>query len=115
MADFHERMIELRKERGLSQYSFAEAVHSTRSTISGYEVEGKEPNFAQLIAFADYFGVSVDYLLGRTDQRKPGPPSGDAPVLSFEERVLIRDYRKLSKKGVTYLQQQLDIALTVYK
>ena len=41
-----------------------------QNTISQYETGEREPGIAELIAFADYFGVSVDYLLERTDNPK---------------------------------------------
>lgn len=69
MSVFSDRFIALRKEEGLSQYDFAKKMNMSRSTISGYEVEGKEPNHALLRKFAEHFGVSTDYLLGLTDER----------------------------------------------
>lgn len=115
MADFHQRLIELRKEKGLSQYAFAEIVNSTRSTISGYETEGKEPSFAQLIVFAEFFGVSIDYLLGYSNQRwyNDKAASGDL-ILSAAEKRLINIYRQLSNKGIAYLEQQAEIASAMY-
>jgi transcriptional regulator with XRE-family HTH domain len=62
---FSTRLIELRKERGLTQSELAKAINKTRSTLSGYETEGKEPDYGLLCTFAEYFGVTLDYLLGR--------------------------------------------------
>ena len=42
----------------------------TQKRISHYEISDHEPNFVALIKIADYFDVSVDYLLGRTDNPK---------------------------------------------
>ncbi len=42
-------------------------LNTNRNTISRYENEEREADYATLIMFADYFGVSPDYLLGRTD------------------------------------------------
>lgn len=61
---FPQRLIELRKEKSLSQEALGKALGMKRSTISGYEVEGKQPDFDTLMLFAKYFGVSTDYLLG---------------------------------------------------
>lgn len=61
---FPQRLIELRKERSLSQEALGKALGMKRSTISGYEVEGKQPDFDTLMLFANYFGVSTDFLLG---------------------------------------------------
>ena len=69
MSLFSDRLISLRKEMGLTQYEFAKNLKMSRSTISGYEIEGKEPNYTTLRTFAEYFGVSADYLLGLSDER----------------------------------------------
>lgn len=69
MKVFSQRLIALRKERELTQADLAKAVHKTRSTISGYETEGKEPDYEMLCSLARFFSVSVDYLLGVEDCR----------------------------------------------
>lgn len=69
MKKFSNRLISLRKERGLTQEGLAKAINKTRSTISGYETEDKEPNLELICSLAEYFGVSTDYLLGKSDER----------------------------------------------
>jgi len=64
MKIFSQRLIALRKERDMTQADLAKAIHKTRSTVSGYETEGKEPDYEMLCSLAQFFGVSVDYLLG---------------------------------------------------
>lgn len=61
---FSERLIEQRNKKGLTQSELAAAIDKKRSTISGYETEGKEPNIETLCQLADFFGVTVDYLVG---------------------------------------------------
>lgn len=61
------RLKELRKEKGLSQLRLATDLHTTQNTISRYETGEREPGIAELIKIADYFNVSVDYLIGRTE------------------------------------------------
>ena len=61
------RLKELRKSRGLSQQRLAMELNTTQNTVSRYETGEREADYAMLIAIADYFGVSIDYLLGRTD------------------------------------------------
>lgn len=63
-AIFSARLIEERNKKGLTQAGLANALNKKRSTISGYETEGKEPNLETLCEFAEFFGVSTDYLLG---------------------------------------------------
>lgn len=69
MQKFSERLISLRKEREMTQSDLAKVCKKQRSTVSGYETEGKEPDYELLCSMADYFGVTTDYLLGRDDER----------------------------------------------
>ena len=69
MQKFSDRLISLRKERGMTQEELAKAINKKRSTLSGYETEGKEPDHELVCFLAKYFGVSTDYLLGYSDER----------------------------------------------
>lgn len=61
------RLKELRKKKGISQQRLATDLNTTQNTISRYETGEREPGIDDLTKIADYFNVSVDYLLGRTD------------------------------------------------
>lgn len=61
------RLKELRKSRGISQLKLAMDLSMNQNSISRYESGAREADYATLIKFADYFNVSIDYLLGRTD------------------------------------------------
>lgn len=61
------RLKELRKQKGISQLRLATELNTTQNTISRYETGEREPGIDELIKLADYFNVSVDYLLGRTE------------------------------------------------
>ncbi|MBR2320067.1 MAG: helix-turn-helix transcriptional regulator [Clostridia bacterium] len=62
------RLRELRKARGISQLKLAMDLNTNQNTISRYETGEREPGIAELIALADYFDVSIDYLLEQTDR-----------------------------------------------
>lgn len=64
------RLKELRKEKGISQVKLAMDLYVNQNTISRYENGEREAGYDMLIKIADYFNVSVDYLLERTDIRK---------------------------------------------
>ena len=64
------RLKELRKKKGLSQLRLATELNTTQNTISRYETGEREPGIDELIKIADYFNVSVDYLIGRTENPK---------------------------------------------
>lgn len=61
------RLKNLRKKRGISQLKLAMDLNMNQNSISRYENEVRQADYATLIKFADYFGVSIDYLLERTD------------------------------------------------
>lgn len=64
------RLRELRKKRNISQITLALDLSMNQNSISRYETGEREADYATLIAIADYFNVSIDYLLGRTDNPK---------------------------------------------
>lgn len=61
------RLKELREARGLSQVRLAIDLNINQNYVSRYESGAREADYKTLIAIADYFDVSLDYLLGRTD------------------------------------------------
>lgn len=61
------RLQQLRKEKGITQLKLAMDLGMSQNTVSRYESGKREADYHTLILFADYFHVSVDYLLGRTD------------------------------------------------
>lgn len=64
---FAERLQELMKEQGLNQVKLAERVGLKQNTISAWLLKKKEPSLTSLWLVADYFGVDIDYLIGRKD------------------------------------------------
>lgn len=64
------RLKELREGLNLLQKELADKLNLTQQTISLYESNKREPDFEIVEKIADFFDVSVDYLLGRTQQRK---------------------------------------------
>ena len=64
------RLKQLRKQRKISQLQLALDLSMNQNSISRYENGLREADYATLIAFADYFDVSIDYLLERTDNPK---------------------------------------------
>lgn len=64
------RLKQVRKEKGISQLKLAMDLNTNQNTISRYETGEREPCIADLINIADYFGISIDYLLERTDNPK---------------------------------------------
>lgn len=69
MIKFAERLRELRKERHVTQKGMGEILGVQLRSYQCYESGDRRPDYEKLVALADYFGVTTDYLLGRTDQR----------------------------------------------
>ncbi len=64
------RLKEIRKSKGISQLKLAMDLNTSQNTISRYETGEREPGINELVKIADYFNVSIDYLLERTDNPK---------------------------------------------
>ncbi|MBE6696846.1 MAG: helix-turn-helix transcriptional regulator [Ruminococcaceae bacterium] len=62
------RLKKLRKARKISQLKLALDLNMNQNSISRYETGEREADYETLIKFADYFDVSLDYLLGRTEK-----------------------------------------------
>lgn len=87
-----ERLIELRKSRGLKQYDLAQYLKITRQAYSAYESDKREMDFKSLCLLADFYDVSTDYLLGRYEVNPLVTEAAD-------EIEVVRDYRLLDERG----------------
>lgn len=63
------KLRELREQKGVTQKEVATAVGCTSTVYSRYERGEREPDITTLCRLADYFGVSVDYIVGRTNEK----------------------------------------------
>lgn len=64
---FGQRLKQLLTEHHLTQRQLSDSLNIASSTLNGYANDYREPDFATLISLADYFGVSIDYILGNSD------------------------------------------------
>lgn len=64
---FSERLVLLRRSHNLTQKQLAAETQMSELAIQHYESQRRKPAFDALIALADYFDVSLDYLVGRSD------------------------------------------------
>ena len=67
MSNFPARLRSLLAERGVKQWELADELYLSHSAVSDYARGKFEPSIATLCRMADIFGVSVDYLVGRTE------------------------------------------------
>ena len=82
--EFRERLYQLRKGRGISQEELANAVGVSRQAVQKWEAGASTPDLSNLSALADFFGVTLDYLVRGTEPEAPQA----APV----ERTVIHNY-----------------------
>lgn len=64
------RIKELRLSKGITQLKMAMDLGTNQNTISRYEAGERQADYRTLIALADYFNVSIDYIMYRTDNPK---------------------------------------------
>ena len=67
------RLRDLREDRDLKQKDLADLLKIHQTTYSDYELDKLNVPVSVLHTLADYYGVSVDYLLGRTNVKTPYP------------------------------------------
>lgn len=105
---FGKRLKKLRLKKNLTQAELAKILKIGESTVSFYEANKREPDYEMLKRIADFFNVSVDYLLGRTDYDKHSEtiaahrtddPMDDLPAearrsLEDFKRYILDKYRK---------------------
>jgi len=85
----------LRKEYKVSQKALAEAIGISQQSINVFENHDTFPTVPVLMSIADYFNTSMDYIVGRTDIRRP-VMSSDLYGLNKTESETIERYRTLS-------------------
>ena len=68
--EFYVRLKELRKEAGETQKMLASAIGISVNQVIRFEKGEQKPGFDNLWALADHFGVTVDYVMGRTDENR---------------------------------------------
>jgi len=96
--NFAKRLATLRKEAGLTQKELADKLGVSRGTIGMYEIGQRDPDTETLQKLSDIFGVSVDYLLGKTDIRNPSDEITEAVEDDPDLRIIERARQKMSPK-----------------
>lgn len=111
------RIRELRKSRKITMKKLGELLGYSEVCVSQYETGKRQPNNEALFKFADFFGVSVDYLLGRTDipnmeslQLFAEPAEkNQPPKLETEDARVAEFYEILGRLSSSGIDKALDI------
>lgn len=96
----------LRNENNVTQQQLADAISVSQQSINKYENHNIEPDISTLIQIADYFNVTVDYLIGRTGDVCADKSCGSS--LSRTELQIINKIRLLNKKQRDVLVSLID-------
>lgn len=105
---FSEILKELRLEKGYTQTEVAKYCNVSTQCISSLEIGTRNPTGSTIIALSDFFGVSADYLLGRTDDLGAVLPPSYTPPLTAEEQRLLKSYRALDPRLQTVLWTMIE-------
>lgn len=89
------RIKELRLEKGLKQIDLCHMIKVSQAALSGYETGKYEPDNATLMQIAELFDVSTDYLLEKTNVKKPPTPEG-MDGLTEKQKQLLEVMRQLT-------------------
>lgn len=105
--NFAERLSSLMAERGLNKLRLAEETGLSDSLVGGYAKGAKVPNLRNALILANYFEVSLDYLVGRTSVREVGTKKAPASVISENGREMLEFYERLSERDQLLLLGRL--------
>ncbi|HCY49009.1 MAG TPA: transcriptional regulator [Clostridiales bacterium] len=97
------RLYELRTEKGLSQRGMAANFNVSQGTYNNWENGRTQPSVEQLVAMANFFGVSVDYLVSNDEVRNDIKDS-----LTEEQRKLFRAVSQLDVRSASLLADFLE-------
>ncbi|MEF2293101.1 MULTISPECIES: helix-turn-helix domain-containing protein [Virgibacillus] len=91
------RLVSLRKEKGKTQEEIAKVIGVTRPAYTAYEKGSRTPDYKILATLANYYNVTIDYLLGHSDQ--PHLTKEEAFESFINDPELERWYRELPKNN----------------
>lgn len=103
------RLKQLREEKGLKQEELAQLLSVSPSAIGMYERDYREPSDELLIKISEYFQVSTDFLLGKTDIRQPISQE------AFEKNLLSSKFAEKYKRLTKEQKKTIDALFEVWE
>ena len=104
---FTKRLRALREDSDIKQKEIAEALQIKPNTYNRYECGVNEPDMAMLIKIADYFSVSLDYLLGHQ-------PKNNNHLPDLSHLLLNGDYRIFGRMPTDEERQKLEAVVKLF-
>lgn len=111
---FAEILREERSQLGLNQVEFAKIFNVTKQTVSNWENGNRTPDTATLSKLADYFEVTVDYLLGRTDKRNFNKTKLDEGIKTIAAHR-INPHEDLPDDAIEKINEYIEMIALKYK
>ena len=116
-----DRILTLRKSKGMSQEQLAEAMGVSRQAVSKWESEQASPDPEKIIAMSEIFGVTTDYLLKGIEPEKEAEIKPEEKMEEkhmavgdvLDQKILTGENKKKAKKGFKYLLIALGIFLAI--
>lgn len=108
---FKDRLSLLRKEMNLTQTEFAEKIGFSRTAISAWEIGRNEPSNEDTIKIADFFGVSVDYIIGKSNYRNDEEYVN--AMIKENDEFIKKQYKKYGAKKESNVFPMADEAVPI--
>jgi len=108
----YEKIKELADKRGISLTKLEEDLGYSRNTL--YKLKSQKPNAERISEIADYFNVSTDYLLGRTDNPKiatDGDASAPLDLRDIAAQSMLFDGKPLTEEDIDFITAVLEAHL----
>lgn len=109
--NMEQRLIALRKEKGLTQAQLAEAINICRQSISDWERGVTKPTQDNLLLLSELYGVSVDYLLGK--DVSPSAPAVPVPEQQPQQQTQAPGQRLWLYRGIILILAALLVVMTL--
>lgn len=102
---FHEKLLELRKQRGLSQEELGQELEVSRQTISKWESGQSYPDFQRLVLLSDYFDMTLDELVRGIDVQEVRDRSRSEEKIAslYTDAEKVKEFGRLAVRIVTVL------------
>lgn len=108
---FARRLKELRKETGITQIEFARKFNIANGTVGNWESGNRQPDYVTLQKIADFFKVSVDYLVREETEENTEIKKSPSVDITEGEQKLLDLFRKVPENQQQMVLQMIEVAL----
>lgn len=99
--EFHDKLYQLRKQKGLSQEELANRLNVSRQTVSKWELGDSTPDMEKLAAISNLFAISLDELVMDKIAMEAGKGAAKSEIINeLQQKVLTDENRKKAKRGL---------------